>query len=62
MLCTFDEDINQCTFYSREEKKCGMEASTCPYAKEENYTPTSKYVRQPRWYEKYYEGKSRPIK
>lgn len=50
MMCTFDEDINNCPNYDRTKKECTDSNTKCSFAKEE---VTDKYMRKERWYEKY---------
>lgn len=52
MRCSLDKEINKCDFYENElcknEKKCSFQVP------EENMYTTEKYVREERWYEKYF--------
>lgn len=50
MMCTFDENINNCPNYDRTKKECTDSNTKCSFAKEK---VTNKYMRKERWYEKY---------
>ena len=52
MKCALDEDINTCQFFIRKNKEC-MNEKTCSFQEKEKKN-TGKYVRQERWYEKYW--------
>lgn len=58
--CILDAKYNQCP-HLRPEQVCGrMDGEHC--SMEESEEPVySNQRREPRWYEKYYEGKSRRI-
>ena len=54
-VCLLDPQYNECQ-YKGEGKTCNAPHSNCGmlFTVEEKEKPRSKYVRQPRWYEKYY--------
>lgn len=56
-LCTFAEDYNTCKHLDRNTQYCKNENTQCGFRKEiklDVNKPVEKYVRQERWYEKYY--------
>ena len=53
MKCNLAEDINQCPFYHREDKKCSKDGK-CSFQLVEEKKSTNSYIRKERWYEKYY--------
>lgn len=56
-VCKFDLDINECPFFKRESLECCNEKD-CTYREELKNLAKNKadeeYIREPRWYEKYY--------
>ena len=52
-LCTLDADINKCIYFSNG-KYCIAKDMKCGMIGEDEQKPRYKYVRQTRWYEKYY--------
>ena len=54
--CTLPGDINNCQFYDEKNKSCNNQNySQCSFSK--SIDPQNKsvgYVREERWYEKYY--------
>ena len=54
-VCKLSSELNRCSYLGKEQKcnaphsNCGMLVKT-----EEEVKSRSKYIRQPRWYEKYY--------
>lgn len=52
-LCTLDADINKCIYF-KNGKYCNANDSKCGMIGEEGKKPKQKYIRQTRWYEKYY--------
>lgn len=55
-LCTFAEEYNTCKYLDRNTHFCKYENTQCGFRKEIklNVKSAEKYVRQERWYEKYY--------
>lgn len=53
-LCTFAEDYNACKYLDRNTMYCTAENTTCSFRKEVKIASQNNYVREPRWYEKYY--------
>ena len=53
MKCTLSIEINECPFCNKEDMICNKE-DKCTFQKDDNIQPKQKYVRQERWYEKYY--------
>ena len=54
MVCTFDESINTCPNYDRDNKQCTTENTVCCFARKEEEANKDKYVRKEKWFEKYY--------
>lgn len=55
-LCTFAEEYNTCKYLDRNTRYCRCDETKCGFRKEIKFDiiqPT-KYIRQERWYEKYY--------
>ncbi len=54
-ICKLSSELNQCR-YLGEKQKCNAPHSSCGMLikVEAEEKPRGKYVRQPRWYEKYY--------
>ena len=48
--CSLSKDINTCPFCDLENMKCND--GKCAFRVEDKHT--DKYIRQERWYEKYY--------
>lgn len=55
MKCTLSADINNCPFCNKEDLTCKNE-NKCAF-KEDIKHCNKEYVRQERWYEKYYRKK-----
>lgn len=58
-FCTLDIEIRNCPFLSKDLKYCNAEPSSCSFRKFDTiiidtHETKQKYVREPRWYEKYY--------
>lgn len=53
MKCTLSIEVNECPFYNKDKMECNNQ-NRCTYQENENAQPKEKYVRQERWYEKYY--------
>lgn len=51
--CNLTEEINKCPFYTKEDKSCGNERE-CVFRYSDKPKEKNDYVRQERWYEKYY--------
>lgn len=51
-ICTMDEDIRDCSYLNPDKRRCDAQSTKCAYQMDENAKET--YVREPRWYEKYY--------
>lgn len=47
-----DEDIRDCSYLNPDKRRCDAQSTKCAYQMDENAKET--YVREPRWYEKYY--------
>lgn len=57
MQCLLAKDINTCPFYEPDVEQCTNENTKCTFRiPEDNDKPKerNRYVREPRWYEKYY--------
>lgn len=58
--CTLEEDINSCQFFQREKGLCNGNPQcgfcVCEKEEEQKVSYNYKYVREPRWYEKYYKS------
>lgn len=61
MKCTLPADINQCRFYNKDNMECSNDNECSFQESEEENILTKGYIREERWYEKYYKG-SRPKK
>lgn len=48
------EDINSCSHFDKQNHRCKDNVEGCGMFNNYYLSPTSKYVRKPRWYEKYY--------
>ena len=52
MRCSLDKEINMCEFFDNElcknKKNCSFQVT------EENLNIAKKYIKEERWYEKYY--------
>jgi hypothetical protein len=56
MRCSLQKNINTCPYYKPDEELCTNESSGCSYrySDDKEILPKNyKYVREPRWYEKY---------
>ena len=53
MKCTLPADINECPLCDKEKMECNKK-DRCIFQENENAQPKEKYIRQERWYEKYY--------
>ena len=54
--CTLSPDINTCKFYSPSDNSCSNPNEGCTFREDSSKSselPTG-YVREERWYEKYY--------
>lgn len=58
--CNLSKEINNCPFCNKEKMECNNENTQCTF-REREIEGNKKYVRQDRWYEKYYKD-SRPKK
>lgn len=55
IICTLDKNINQCRFFDASDATCAREEPCFFGEKKENAgNNNKKYVREERWYEKYY--------
>ena len=52
MMCSLDRDVNNCRYFDVETGACAR-FDKCTYQYSDSAV-INKYVRQPRWYEKYY--------
>lgn len=52
--CLLDSEINTCIHYDVDTCMCKDEKRECGMFNKHYRNPKSKYVRKPRWYEKYY--------
>jgi len=52
--CRFDPDINQCPHFDSNKGKCAIENESCGFYGKSKIKTEPDYIRQPRWYEKYY--------
>lgn len=51
-ICTLKASINKCPYFDNEE--CKAENTQCAFFLQEKETERDAYVREERWYEKYY--------
>lgn len=56
--CLLAEDINVCPHYDSIHHECKDNVRECGMFNKYYMNPRSKYVRKPRWYEKYYNNGS----
>lgn len=56
MKCTLAADINKCQYFNKETQECNNDEKCSFQSKDEEKNVTG-YVRQERWYEKYYRKK-----
>ena len=52
--CRLDPDINQCPHFDSNKGKCAIENESCGFYEKSKIKTEPEYIRQPRWYEKYY--------
>lgn len=57
MKCTLDSNINNCPFYKIKTSECNNEKE-CSFKEKDKSNKTGEYVREERWYEKYYRKKN----
>ena len=55
-ICTLDRDINKCPFFENEICK---NKNKCSYQVAHETNNSHRYVREERWYEKYYRNSRR---
>ena len=53
MKCYLDKDINKCPYFLSAEQKCTSKTK-CSFQEKIDSNANGGYVRQERWYEKYY--------
>lgn len=53
MKCTLVADINKCQYFNKETQECNNDGKCSFQSKDEEKNVTG-YVRQERWFEKYY--------
>lgn len=55
IVCTFPKDINRCEYYDEKNSFCNN-PNKCSYQEDSERVNVvqKKYIRQERWYEKYY--------
>lgn len=56
MKCNLPADINQCPYFLTEKQECKKE-SACSFQQKAVSKPRNQYIREERWYEKYYKKK-----
>ena len=56
--CLLEEDINRCAYYDKERQNCKGNIRECGMYDKYADNPINRYVRKPRWYEKYYKKDS----
>lgn len=59
LYCTLEADVNECPYFQSENGLCKRSTPECGFCYEEFSEKKSvnyKYVREPRWYEKYYKN------
>lgn len=56
MRCTLEKDVNKCPFYLVDTLGC-KNNKECSFQENEEQEAKQKYIREPRWYEKYYKNK-----
>lgn len=56
--CLLAEDINVCTHYDSIHHECKDMVRECGMFNKHCMNSNSKYIRKPRWYEKYYNRNS----
>lgn len=54
--CTLPEDINTCPFCDKDRMECNNKKNCSFKENEDDQITKDKYVRQKRWYEKYYKN------
>ena len=54
LKCTLDKDINTCPYFSKDEYCSNENQCSFQQIDEEKIVENLKYVREERWYEKYY--------
>lgn len=52
-VCILDADTNRCIYF-KDGKYCEAKETSCGMMSKDEEHSKQKYVRQPRWYEKYY--------
>jgi hypothetical protein len=52
--CSLAPDINQCPHFEPNKGKCSIKNECCGFYDKSKPQTEPKYIRQPRWYEKYY--------
>lgn len=57
--CKLDKDINNCPFCDKNNMECTNRDTKCCFRYEVEANNNNKYVRQERWYEKYYRKNKR---
>lgn len=55
VICTLDKELNECPYYKADDQSCHSE-NPCSFSRsdEEHSPKTGQYIREERWYEKYY--------
>lgn len=52
--CMLLEEINQCKFCDLSNMTCNNPNSSCAFRDDKTESTSKEYVREERWYEKYY--------
>ena len=52
--CLLEAEINACPHYDIDTNMCRDKVKDCGMFNKHYMKPVNKYVRKPRWYEKYY--------
>lgn len=55
MKCTLSVEVNNCPFCNKDNMECNNNKN-CAFQMDKNSPVKDKYVRQERWYEKYYKN------